>query len=241
LEITHFAGCDISIDQVGLDLTAGIAEPIGIRMPFRGRPGEQIVLLYAIRLSKSPNLPAALASNPRILSVKFSVKCLISEDLSPNIVLEWKRSLEMLLDKLNESGSEGEVVGQDHSALRGPDYLPYSREPVEISAPSGFSDGVNVTVSGPKEVYAHEAFKWDVLIVNRSEKLQRFAIITIPKRRLSDTYPTARRQNPSTPSNQGKLALPSAVLDDSNVYSLQRGACLGSTDIICLSPDVRVG
>jgi len=240
LEITHFAACDMSIDRVSLNLTSGTVEPTKIQTPFRGRPGEQVVLLYTIRLSEISSLPADLASNPRILSVSFAATCLISEALAPKISLAWRHPLESLL-KPGSAGSDGESIAQDQSALRGPDYLPYNREPVQVGAPAGYSDGVNVTISGPKEVYAGEIFKWDVLIVNRSEKMQRFAIITIPKRRLSDLYPAARRPNPATVSNQGRLALPIAVLDDSAVYSFQRGAFLDPTDMICLSPDVRIG
>lgn len=84
---------------------------------------------------------------------------------------------------------------------------------------------------------------------------RKLALLAIPKRRRNDqrivrppsTAGVARRKsvaavvNANSDSNDGAAEVADAVLDENIVHAMQHSSLVDSTDVVCLSADVRVG
>lgn len=140
-----------------------------------------------------------------------------------------------------------------------PDSLPSFEALTNKKEATLSSMGVTITISGPspdQKIYPGDVFVWTVFVVNRSPPTskitpRKLALLTIPKRRRNDS----RVNRPSSISHPLSTAAPStglksplknrsiadAVVDDSVVYAMQKGSVVGSTEVVSLSADVRVG
>lgn len=122
-----------------------------------------------------------------------------------------------------------------------------------------------------KPVYPGDEFVWTVFVVNRvagsgttpigstptpvpPPPPRKLALIAIPKRRRNDqrivrppsTSGPARRKSvaavvASANANDGTAEVADAVLDENIVHAMQHSSLVDSTDVVCLSADVRVG
>jgi hypothetical protein len=110
----------------------------------------------------------------------------------------------------------------------------------EVDSTASAANGVSLNITAPEKVVVGEIFRWEVLVVNRSEKVQRIALLPIPKRRLGDIYPTIRRPG-SSGSFGGKLDLAAPVIDDNVLYAIQKSSILEPSELVCLTPDVKIG
>jgi hypothetical protein len=103
--------------------------------------------------------------------------------------------------------------------------------------------GVTVTFSGPNSdspIYLGIPFSWSAFIVNRSDRPRKLAVMVIPKRRRIEarvTRPPSR--NYASTRKEHKVA--DAVVDENIVYAMQRNSAVDSTEIVCMSSDIRVG
>ncbi|KAK0656354.1 TRAPP trafficking subunit Trs65-domain-containing protein [Cercophora newfieldiana] len=134
-----------------------------------------------------------------------------------------------------------------------PDALPSLEaatvRPLETSLPDF---GITMTFTGPDQpVYAGEEFTWSVFVVNRSKQdpsnaaapatpPRKLALLAIPKRRRNELRVI---RPPSTAGHGTKRdpVIADAVLDENVVHAMQRNSVIDSTEIVCLSADVRVG
>lgn len=128
---------------------------------------------------------------------------------------------------------------------------------------SGF--GVTITITGPNEpVLAGEEFTWTVFIVNRGKSeghrpqtssglsvssimsqatatgARKLALLTIPKRRRNELR-VLRPPSNGGPDARHDPLVADAVLDENVVHVMQRSSIVDTTDVVCLSADVRVG
>ncbi len=134
-----------------------------------------------------------------------------------------------------------------------PDALPSleaATRPVEAILPEF---GITMTFTGPEnKVYPGDEFSWTVFVVNRRKPdaagapgaaaaaSRKLALLVIPKRRRNELRVL---RPPSTAGAHSKRdpRVADAVLDENVVHAMQRSSIVDSTDVVCLSADVRIG
>ncbi|KAK3362743.1 TRAPP trafficking subunit Trs65-domain-containing protein [Lasiosphaeria hispida] len=161
-------------------------------------------------------------------------------------------------------GAGGEAQSLVSPSVSRPDALPSleaaTANPLETVIPDF---GITMTFSGPGQpVYAGEEFSWSVFVVNRSKQegagrssitgagagavpassARKLALLAIPKRRRNEL----RVARPPSSSGSGLGSkrdhlIADAVLDENIVHAMQRSSVVDSTEVVCLSADVRVG
>ncbi|KFH47912.1 hypothetical protein ACRE_011370 [Hapsidospora chrysogenum ATCC 11550] len=116
--------------------------------------------------------------------------------------------------------------------------------------------GVTMSLTGPAEtVRVGDTFSWAVHVVNRSPEQagrqpRRFALVAIPRRRRNELR--AGRPLSSSSGRRGVAGPPGsseskdhdvadAVLDENVLHAMQKSSVVGSTDVVCLTADARVG
>ncbi|KAG5977433.1 hypothetical protein E4U55_006757 [Claviceps digitariae] len=112
--------------------------------------------------------------------------------------------------------------------------------------------GITMSFTAPSHpIYPGDLFSWTVHVVNRSPEqtnrpLRKFALVALPKRRRNTTTTTTTDirpvHAPATPARRiGETPIAQAVLDTTVLHALQKNSPLDATEVICLSPDTRVG
>ncbi|KAK3394758.1 TRAPP trafficking subunit Trs65-domain-containing protein [Podospora didyma] len=159
--------------------------------------------------------------------------------------------------QLSISGGDQSFVAPSVSR---PDALPSLEASTARVTETAIPDfGITMTFSGPDgPVYVGEEFRWTVFVVNRSKHdgtgastdrpssiaaavPRKLALITVPRRRRNDLRVI---RPPSTAGAVGSKRDPlvaDAVLDENVVHAMQRSSVVDSTEVVCLSADVRVG
>ncbi|RDA87888.1 hypothetical protein CP532_1724 [Ophiocordyceps camponoti-leonardi (nom. inval.)] len=107
--------------------------------------------------------------------------------------------------------------------------------------------GITMSFAGPSEpIHPGEVFLWTVHVVNRSEAgstsrpPRKLALVAIPRRRRHENLRPVRP--PSTASRRrGEAEVADAVVDENVLHAMQRSASVDVADVVCLSPDIRVG
>jgi hypothetical protein len=243
-ETTNFASSDLSLDTIELSLSAGTTESLYKQIPLHCRPNDQVTLLFKLLPLSSEATEMSSMKYEHELSIDAMATVFLSESCKPKIRITWKTSVDFSTFKSNSrptslthSGSHptsNRLSGRDLPKLPGPDSLPITDQQRDARAVATSAAGVHLTISGPHTVYAGETFHWKLLVVNRSEQLQRLAVMVIPKR---------RRTEPMRPGSEVKDddVVAQLVLDDHLVFALQRKAVQDTTELVCLSPDIRIG
>lgn len=103
--------------------------------------------------------------------------------------------------------------------------------------------GVTLTLTAPKEVYVGQPFTWDVFLVNRSNKSQKFAIVVIPKRKFGEHKSHVSRTSVSSAvaSQRRDIDHADATMEENRLYALQKSNSKEAVEIVCLSTDLRLG
>lgn len=238
LEITPFAGSNVSINQMKLSISPGHVEPLGPQLPLLSQPGDQVTLLYRLRPPMSDS-NTFIGNQAYHLTLNAAAGVLVSKTCTPQIRIDWTTPVDLPSTRPNSRAGTSKPA----SKPLGPDSLPIS-DPIGPPASSSITaNGVFFTISGPQEVEVGEIFKWQLFVVNRSDKVHRLAVLAMPKRRHMDRRHGAIESTSSfkMTTEDGKYAIAEPVLDDDVIYTLQRNAVQEPTELICLSPDVRIG
>ncbi|KAJ0121604.1 hypothetical protein J7T55_008770 [Diaporthe amygdali] len=152
-----------------------------------------------------------------------------------------------------------------------PDSLPGLEALAERSIETSIPEfGITMTFTAPDgPIYPGDEFVWNVFVVNRnstslnpskppSEAIpaaRKLALLAIPRRRRNDMrvirppstagrdHLLARRKSAIAAAiGEGPEAeIADAVLDENIVHAMQRSSLVDSTEVVCLSADVRVG
>jgi hypothetical protein len=237
IEITPFAASDISIENMDLQLSSGRVEAVGPPLPSRSRPGDQLTLLYKL----IPNQPDNTGYTNNViqnLTVKGSASVLISKNCVPDIQIDWTTPVD--LPSSRPSSSAGKPIPKPLN----PDSLPIIDQAIPSDSSSTVAHGVCFAISGPPEVHVGQIFKWNIFVINRSDKVHRLAILAMPKRKSTSRRHSHKDSASSTIGLQSEKhgnTLAEPVIDDQIIYTSQRNAVMEPTDLICLSSDVRVG
>ncbi|KAK0730482.1 TRAPP trafficking subunit Trs65-domain-containing protein [Lasiosphaeris hirsuta] len=159
-------------------------------------------------------------------------------------------------------GGGGEAQSLVSPSVSRPDALPSleaaTANPLETVIPDF---GITMTFSGPGQpVYTGEEFSWSVFVVNRSKQegsgssstavagagaiaaasARKLALLAIPKRRRNELR-VARPPSSGGSGSKRDHLIADAVLDENIVHAMQRSSVVDSTEVVCLSADVRVG
>jgi TRAPP trafficking subunit Trs65 len=265
-EITSFANCPVSIDKINLMLSSGYAEPVGVELPVLGNPGEQMTLIYKLLppsdfSNRFTLVESNMSNDPlanRTLTVTLSASVLMSEECTAKVKIKWKTALEMPASRPGSRSDNynGNMTGQPTawSGAQGPRFgesLALAGRVYDVpDFGPAISHGVSLSITAPDKVHVGQLFRWEVLVINRSDQLQRFAIVPIPKRKpvvdMNFIRPESSGSNTGRgPAGTGTKKAPSSLaapwVDENALFSTQKGATMEASDLICLSPDVRVG
>jgi hypothetical protein len=238
LEITPFAGSSVSINEMNLSISPGHVESLGPQLPLISQPGDQVTLLYKLRRPIADGT-AILGGQVYNLNLNASAAVMISKTCTPQIKIDWTTPVDLPPSRPNSRAGGNKPPPKP----LGPDSLPISDHIGPPASSSTPAHGVCFTISGPPEVRVGEVFKWQLFAVNRSDKAHRLAVLAMPKRRHIDRRHGAKESTSSlkmaTEDSRNSIAEP--VLDDHVIYTLQQNAVQEPTELICLSPDVRIG
>jgi len=180
------------------------------------------------------------ALKSRALTISLSAKAILSKHSRPKIKMKWKTSLELPPPDL-QTGSElvrhrlSDQLPPSHDALTMTSHIGD-----ELSSFQGI-DGISVTISAPRKLLVGHIFVWGVMVVNGDTPSHRLAIVPVPKRQSSYSQVSldaASHLNTTTAS----VRQPPTILEGdrrSDQFPRYHSSC--TSELICLSPDIRIG
>lgn len=241
-EVTTFAEASVRVDDVQLAPTIGVAEPLGAALPMTCMAGDQATLIY--RLAPDQNTLPRLSKDDvsQEIQIVAQATVLISDVCQPKISITWKTTVETPNARplsgsrpilhASRPGTADPRESGDLTKTFDPDALTMTDRPGNVQSSATVASGVSLTVSGPsEEIEVGRQFEWTVLVDNRSDKSQRLAIVTIPRRQVP--------QNSSSQDPNSRSILlsdkPEKAAGFAQVGSEQHAG------LVCLTPDVRIG
>ncbi|KAF2748104.1 hypothetical protein M011DRAFT_401036 [Sporormia fimetaria CBS 119925] len=247
MEVAHVPG-KVTISDIALSLTEGSVKSVSDYAfgTSEHKPGDQLTYIY--RVSPNPVIDRSTAerSEGHILSLTITATVHLSSGYSPTVGIRWKTQVDFTADLnptlLKVANRLSNPITQQRKG-HNPDALPQGES--DRSGDKAHSNPLDVvlTVSGPPQVCVGEGFRWDVFIMNRSDKTRKLAVLVLLKRKRDGEKHMSR---PSTASTEGKKVIltglvTSAVEDENIVYAKQKNARSELADLICLTTDIRVG
>lgn len=242
----------------------------GMTFPISCLPEDDITLLY--RVTPSPHEPITTSTiNP--VSISVTARVLLSPTSQSHISANWQTSIDFTPPLNPGFGLPSQPLQRDHRpaqlsvnsidsvqmpttttlaplAASRPDALPSieitTRHQRSLSSVPDF--GITMTFSHlspppPGKFYAGSPFYWQVLILNRSDRARKLALIPIPRRRrpTGDRDRIVTNRPPSTAGAGKEKGVADAVMDENVLCAMQRHASVEGADVVCLSTDIRVG
>lgn len=264
IDIAPFAGREIVLETVTFTVTGGIVEDLnkvqGMTLPISCLPRDDVTFLYRVTPNAMDNINTSFV---KAVSILVTAKVTVSESCEPHIAVRWQTSIDFTPPLNPGYGQPAQPIQRDHRpaqiSINSIDTLPPAA-PLAITRPDALPSieittrhhrstssvpdfGVTMTFSstiGPKDkIKLGEPFTWEVFIVNRSDRSRKLALIVIPKRRRAERIITNRP--PSTGDARKDPNVADAVLDENILYAMQKHAAMEPTEILCFSPDVRIG
>ncbi|TKA73696.1 hypothetical protein B0A49_03561 [Cryomyces minteri] len=253
LEVTSFAGCDVTVEEVSLGISDGRAEPCtgldGLGLPLTCKPGDETTILYRLSPARIAGQTTTDNQTFHVLEINTIAHVLISEDCHPQINIRWRANVDLAPPAPSLLGNSNRRTSSQSLAFRlpGRDSIPSVDDNSLRPSPTETSNATNITLTfaGPPVVHVGETFRWDVSVVNRSPKPRRLALLALPRRRRGSGVrghkPLASIATAISRDEHGADAMAEAVLDESVVYAMQKNGTQEPTGLVCLSPDVRIG
>jgi hypothetical protein len=242
IEIASYTTFNAKIKKVEMVLEGGEMKDLtSLDSSTTYSPGDLLSYLYKATPDLNAEGTPALGSQGHVLTLKIDAEIHVSDDCQPHVAIQWKTAVDFASEqqsnliktahRLSSASHAGSIKSPD--AVSAPDAQ-------EQSAPSN-AINVTLTISGPPKVQVGELFHWDVFIVNRSDKVRRLAIMVIAKRKRDAHRPTSSASSIGGHGLDNKDLLATAVLDENMVYGRQKGAKTESTELVCLTTDIRLG
>ena len=248
-EIANFASSSVSLDKVNLTLASGFVDSLGSLLPVRCQPNDQVTVLHKLLPGPTKIGDMISRSSQDELTVDAAATVYISARSQAQIRISWKTTVDFSSFRSNtrptslpHSGSgpiSNRLSGKDLPRLPGPDSLPNTDQQHDTRATASSAAGVSITISGPSLVYVGEMFQWQILVVNRSEQVQRLALVVMAKKRRMES--NAAGSGSRDGQQQRRESIPKAIVDDRTLTQLQKESVQEPTELICLSPDLRIG
>ncbi|KAH8592412.1 TRAPP trafficking subunit Trs65-domain-containing protein [Bisporella sp. PMI_857] len=264
VDITPFSNCEMTLQKVNLTMIGGsvadLNSTLGLILPIKCVPHDDITFLYKL---EPDDLDVTNKSLVRALDISIHATANLSATCEPQINMQWTTAIDFTPPLNPGFGNATQPIQRPHRpsqlsisstldnvptvaslAFTKPDSLPSMDITTRQSRNPSVPDfGVTVTFSGPNSdspIYLGIPFSWSAFIVNRSDRPRKLAVMVIPKRRRIEarvTRPPSR--NYASTRKEHKVA--DAVVDENIVYAMQRNSAVDSTEIVCMSSDIRVG
>lgn len=262
VEISPYQDVEVQLTDVNMQLSDGSVDNLcashAIKLPRSCQPRDNLVFLFRL----SPGNGEGHSSNPRSLSKLLEIwihaQVLSSNICRPNVRMRWRTTIDFSTALNPNYGGPSQNMQRSNK----PSSLPLASDDAQgrnasrnldvatddhrdshqrATAIPGF--GVTLTLTAPRDVYVGQPFTWDVFVVNRSDKAQKLAIVVIPKRKADD-----HQRHMAKPSVSSKVASQrdgmdhaDAVMDENQLYAMQKMNIQEAAPIVCLSTDVRIG
>ena len=239
-----------------------------LMVPLTCQPRDQVVLLYRFTPDEDLDMSTANTLHAKGLEISISAIALVSEDCQPRILMRWRTSVDFYAPLNPSYGGPSQLLQRPHrpSSLPVPATLGPTSTVVSTASSSAKGSlsgtdstssvgvdagryrasssgevGVTITFSGPEHVYVGEAFKWDVFVVNRSNKIRMLALLALPKSRTGARRHISKSSSSSTGVREDDQVA-EAVVDENVLYAMQKNALIEAAGLINLSTDdLRIG
>ncbi|KAK5628287.1 hypothetical protein RRF57_004002 [Xylaria bambusicola] len=136
-----------------------------------------------------------------------------------------------------------------------PDALPSLEASTSQTETSIQELGITVTFaahSPSRKIFVGDEFSWDIFVVNQSRNqaaaARKLTMVAIPRRRRNDSRVTKPPSiSRALDGSQKHIELirdknvAEAILDDNIVHAIQSSSVVDNAEVVCLSPDVRIG
>ena len=259
IEIPSYLQYSVDLKMVDLNFYDGIVEMIAkehiLKLPVKCHSRDNIVYLY--HLTPRPGiLDGPSAASSRHLDVSLDATVLISDTCNPKIEMRWRTNVDFSMALNSNYNRPGQAMqrGSRPSSLP-PQVIPTrpsdSKNAAKLSSDSQSSQqrftanadvGITITFTAFGDVYVGEPFRWDVFIVNRSNKIRQLAIMAIQKRRKGDSIsqPSRASATSSEPFAQYRQ-IADSVLDENYLYQLNKQGSMETATLVCLTTDTKIG
>ena len=263
VETGAFSDQDIAITHVSMQLSEGSVQDLGEALspllPLVCKPKDNPTFLFRL-VPSEPTQNTSDQSPAKMVLITVHATVLISQTCRPSIEMRWKTGIDFASALNPLFGAPGQSMQRQNrpsslirtsSTTDGID-LPTTAREGEASLELGSNEqrqragsatdfGVSIAFTAPKSVYMGEPFSWDVMVLNRSSRARRLALMVIPRRRkgLSGTHSSKSSSSSVRDRKDGDLA--DAVTDESLLYAMQRSSAYEITQIISMSSDIVVG
>lgn len=262
----HFE-VEVTLDKIQLSVSDSTIQSLddasAMQLPLACVAHDQVTLLYHI--TPHPQ-DSSLQHLTRDLNISISATVQIEPDqCTPRLDMSWTTQVDFSTpvnpgfgpnpgagsiqrshrpSQLSISGGQA-VTPLKSPSLTRPDALP-TLEAATRSTDVPLPDlGITLSFTAPSQpVKLGEIFVWSVYVVNRTSERnpkppRKLALVAVPKRHRSDS----RNARPlsSSSKRRGEKEIADAVLDENVLNAMQKNSVLGSTDVVCLSADTRIG
>lgn len=243
-EVTPFTNFEVKLEAIELFVQGGAAENLGsstgCELPVLCHARDDVAFVF--RIAPDDGSLSSETALVRMLEVSIRATVLLSESYQPGISMQWATNVDFSLPLNSTFGGPSQVLQRNSR----PTSFPMKpKDLISVEPPRhlyrkalSFKDlGVAVTLSAPACAEVGKQFDWDILIVNRSDKVRKFAMIVTPN----------NDEPPQKSTRQQMLALPEsavahAVVDGHISFpATQNLAASNETTLLCLNPDIRVG
>ena len=248
LDIPVFAQHPVELTNVSVKFATGEVQPMlggqALNLPTICQARDSVACLYALtRPSAPPVSPTGQSSTMVSIDINVDARVLASDDCKPCIKIRWKQNIDFataLNQKFNRVRSSIHRNNRPRSLSTNTNG--HAPAPSSDSARQFVSDdmGLSVTITGEEDIFVGEPFKWDVFIINRSNKSRKFILTLLPKRHIADGKRGSSRPTSSQvlPAARGSV-LADAVIDDNVLYTIIRSQGSKNTPLVSLSSDLR--
>lgn len=262
IETAPFFDSEILITGIKMKLSDGSATNLSsdtLNFPILCRPKDNPIFLFHLIPHERPYDSPNTSRTSNTLDIIVEANVVVSETCRPRIEMRWKAGVDFSISLNPSYGASGSSLQRKQrpaSLLVTPATGNKSETPppaqeadsAGIVPPPGrqlttsVTDlGVTMTFTAPGEVKVGEPFRWDVFVVNRSNKSRRLAITVIPKRKRGEFKGHLSRPSSLSSGGRKEAGVADHVLDENLLYAMQRNVSKDSPQIVSLNTDVKIG
>jgi len=166
----------------------------------------------------------------KYMELHVNARALLSDDCSPRL------SIQRSIFPQPLTGQPSRVSLTRH----------WQRPTSQVSRPTSMAipdKGMTFSLSAPSRVDAGETFKLDILVVNRSVKKRRLAILAVTESHKASSTAKRFSKHSSQPAWDGASNIARPIVDENTLYKAQNGQSRHATraEIVSLTADAKVG
>lgn len=253
-EVAPFLEYRLELTNSLLELSNGGVEDLANQdTPIPCRPRDTVTFMYKLYPSYgADSLSSSTTSNLGTIVISLTALIHLSSTYHATICLNWTTHVDFSTPVNPMFGAPSQAMQRSNRPVSLPVRSRSGSNTTTHTAKFALSDApLVISFSGPSTVEVGRPFQWEVFIVNRGTKSQKFAIVAIPTRRRAEISRHAAKSSSASSARDSGLSasrhtkedFATAVVDENVLLATQRSTGVGAagTELICLSPDVRVG